>query len=141
MTNYSSILGSLLIAIIMVSCNTNSTKGGDLKEANAMYEEAMKIEKRVTPLMEDLIQRRNSLSVQGRALSDEEQAFIDQVYAIEDQFRTWKENRVDMPDSNKEEETTASGRSPSQWLRIQKESRDQILGIEAEVTRLTSVSK
>ncbi len=141
MTNYSSILGSLLIAIIMVSCNTSSTKGGDLKEANAMYEEAMKIEKRVTPLMEDLIQRRNSLSVQGRALSDEEQAFIDQVYAIEDQFRTWKENRVDMPDSNKEEETTASGRSPSQWLRIQKESRDQILGIEAEVTRLTSVSK
>lgn len=124
--------------MLMISCNSTSSPDEKMKEAASIYEEALRIETKVSPLMEELIQRRNGLSVQGRALSQEEQGFIDRVYALEERFSEWKESRIVMPESPSVSEGTTSKRSPSEWLRIQKEYRDVILAIQNEVAQLTT---
>lgn len=127
-------LGGLLIGIAAVSCNTSSNTDAKLNEAAQMYREALAIEKNAEPVLEELIQKRNSLSVQGRALSQEEQNFIDEVYALEEQFNEWKESRVVMP-ADKE---AVSKRSSAEWLRIQRQYKDSITAIHEELVRLKS---
>jgi hypothetical protein len=126
----------LLLGWIVVSCNATSTQDAQMKQAAALYEEALTLEEKVAPLVEELIQRRNSLSVQGRALSGEEQNFIDRVYALEERFAKWKESRIAMPIQSEEE--TTSAKPPSEWLRTQEAYRKEIAAIQSEAIKLTT---
>jgi hypothetical protein len=126
----------LLTGLITVSCNATSTQNAQMKQAAAVYEEALALGEKVTPLIEELVQRRNSLSVQGRALSREEQNFINRVYALEERFSKWKESRIAMPIQS--EEQTTKEKSPSEWLRIQEADRKEIAAIQSEATKLTT---
>ena len=57
-----------------------------------MQNEIELLEKEITPQITDLIQIRNSINIQGRALTPDEIRQSTKIDHIENTFRVWKEN-------------------------------------------------
>jgi hypothetical protein len=79
-------------------------------------------------LLGDLVQQRNSINIQGRALTPEEIAFTGKVDALEARFGQW------------EEALKAAGTSRSDDSRLRKEEtlRDDITALLAEARQLSA---
>ena len=95
--------------------------------------------------LDELTQRKNSLNIQGRALSQEELSFIEQVEALEYRFREWAESHIDAPEFECPavgagrygyEPEVRRGVSPREMLRIQQAFRDRITVIQKDVSAL-----
>lgn len=128
MTGIKKLIGFFLLSIMMMGCNSQSANDPRWKEAAAIQQKALDMGQEVAPQLESLVQRRNSLSVQGRALSKEEQGFIDRVYALEEQYNQWKADVAEIPDNNS---TTAA-----KMLQLQQDHFDRITEIRDSVAQL-----
>lgn len=133
----------IMLAGLLAACNSNSSGDAQLKEAAALHEGALKIESDLKPMLEELVQQRNSLSVQGRALTEEEQAFIDQVYALESSYEAWEKSHLEVPGAahhdhkhHDHDHGTDLELSPPDMLMYQKEFRDSILAIRDRAKKM-----
>jgi hypothetical protein len=129
-------LTSLLIAILFFSCSSSNEKV--LKEAIEIHEQSLAIEKEISTRFEELEQAKNSINIQGRALTEEEIKFTREVDLLGLSLNYWKENHLEVPASDKQEnQKDASIKfSPQDILLIQKEFNDSIVAIRARVERL-----
>ncbi len=123
---------------LLVTCNSPLSESELLAEATNLYKEALDIEKEVKPMLDELIQQRNSLSVQGRMLTDQEKAFIDQVYELESSYESWKKDHVKVPSAEQgdQDHSSKKGLSAKDMLALQKKFRDNILSIREEAKKL-----
>ena len=137
MTNSKKIVAGLLISFLLVSCNTSSSTASISPQAIAIHEEAVKMKEEVMPLLEELIQRRNQLSVQGRALTQEEKNYIDSVYALEGSFQEWTEKQVDASGQTVSGEGQALQLSSPKMLTLQQQQRDAIARLKESVMELS----
>jgi hypothetical protein len=62
------------------------------KQIQEMHAASLQLGKEVAPVLEELIQQRNSINIQGRALTTGEMTFSDKVYALEAAFQQWNED-------------------------------------------------
>lgn len=129
----------------------NSTSNGDdpiLKEAFDIHIEALAIEKDFKPLFDDLVNKKNSLAVQGRELTPEEMVFIDRVSLLEESYEIWEENHIEVPGFEDHEAHDHSHHGhdhshgpaiqllPEDMLIVQKEFRDSVIAMKGRAELL-----
>lgn len=132
----------LLFVLSFLSC------GGDaddqiLHQAHEVHMEAFKIKQSIQPQIEQLIQRSNSIQVQGKALSEAEIKFTDRVNNLSEKFKYWGENHLEVPGFDHEghdhsghnhdhdhNHAPAFNLPASDILLLQKEFRDSIIVLQ-----------
>ena len=107
-------------------------------EASQIYNESIEIEKEIDPRFEALEQTKNSINIQGRALTEEEIKFTREIDLLGLSLKYWKENHLEVPSA---EELGKNNRSPVKFsandiLTIQKEYNDSIIAIRARIEKV-----
>jgi len=132
-----------LIAALLCSCQPSQPAGAD-GDAAKIHLEIIAIEAALAGKVDSLIQLRNQLAIQGRALTPEEIAFNNQVTSIEASISYWRDN---LPEpAGLEHDHSGHNHdhnhgptldvTPEQMLAIQKEFRDSILSIQQRIATL-----
>lgn len=155
---------SICLICFAASCNSVSEEDQKLlKEAAEVHQKAVDIEQQVTPKLDALVQQKNQINIQGRALTTEETEFVKKVESLESSYAYWQENHVEVPGfehSHGHEEHAGHDHdgedhdhdhaghdhdhghgatlevSASDMLIIQKEFMDSILSIQQRVEKL-----
>ena len=142
----------IFLCLLILTANCGGTSEEDqklLEEAASIHQQAIEIEEKIKPKMEALIQRKNQINIQGRALTDAEIAFVEKVEQLQTSYDYWEENHVEVPgfehdhhgheghdhdhdhDHGNQLKVTAAD-----MLLIQKEFRDSISAIQQKVEKL-----
>lgn len=132
----------ILAAVLFFSCQLQPPAGQ--AEAEKIHLEILAIESALAGKIDSLIQLRNQLAVQGRALTPEEIAFNNQVSGIEASITYLRKNlpepvgleHVHTGPGHDHHHGPALNVMPEEMLAIQKEFRDSILSIQQRVTGL-----
>lgn len=140
----------LVLILILAGCGHSSKDHALLEEAAKIHQEAVKIDETVKPQLDALVNQANSLAVQGRALTEEEQAFINAVGQLQTSYGFWEENHIEVPGFDHEhghhhhdhDHDHSHDHGPgleltaSDMLLVQKEFRDSIISIKERVEAL-----
>lgn len=81
---------STMVCLILCSCSSNQEKTL-LKKASKVHLESASIESDLHEKLNTLIQKKNSINIQGRALSSKELEFVDQIEQLEMTYLKWKD--------------------------------------------------
>jgi uncharacterized protein YcfL len=129
-------LNLLLTTFLIFSCSSSNEK--ILKEASELHEQSLNIEKEVLSKFEELEQTKNSINIQGRALTEEEIKFTREVDLLGLSLNYWLENHPQVPqiDQQKNEKPSSVKFTPQDILLIQKEFNDSISAIRVRVNAL-----
>ena len=141
-----------LAALLVTACNTSKKEDPQLKEAADVHLEAMQIEKQMKPQLAELVQLKNSINIQGRELTAEEIALVQQIEALEASYSFWEENHVEVPghehhdhDDHDHDHHHHHGPkldlSPADMLLVQQEFRDSIRAIQQRVEATLQAAK
>lgn len=146
------LFGFTAIIYLSSSCGGQHNHGDNqlLQQAADIHTEAIKIEKELRPKLQSLVQQKNTINIQGRALTEEETAFVNKVESIEASLKYWEENHVEVPgfehghdhdhDHEGHDHSHDHGSklevAPQDMLLIQKEFRDSIVAIQKRVLAL-----
>ncbi len=133
----------LIIFAWMQACSPHSkTHEQVVNESDKINLEIQTALDELNPKLESLIQLRNSISVQGRALSDTEIKFVDKVETIMGGFDSWKEkyfeaqvmvDQLRSPDVNKKV-------SPGNVLKLMNEAKASIFEIRQSIVKANELS-
>ena len=139
---------------IIIACNSAKKENPVLKEAAQTHEQALQLEKQVAPQLAELTQVKNSINVQGRALTPEEQALVQEIEVIERSYGYWEENHVEVPGyahahDHDDEAHSHEGHdhgaklelTPEDMLTVQREFRDSIVAIQRRVDSVLQKAK
>ena len=85
-------MGTLLIFIFLFSSCNSSQEKTLLNKASKVHQESAQIESNLNGKLQELVQKKNSINIQGRALSTEELTFVDVIENLESSYQLWKEN-------------------------------------------------
>ncbi len=81
----------LIFAFLASGCNSIQEKTF-LNKASKVHEESAKIESNLNKKLKELVQKKNSINIQGRALTTEELTFVDVIENLESSYQLWREN-------------------------------------------------
>ncbi len=138
------------LILLIAACKSTPKDNPALQEAARIHAEAAQIEQALQPQLKELIQRKNSINIQGRALTEEEIAFVEKVNAIENSYTYWEENHVEVPGYEHQHEENHHDHhhhkenlhlSPADMLSVQKEFRDSIVTLQQRVIELIQTIK
>ena len=87
---YRQLFSFVILLALFGSCHGTQEKAL-MKKANQLHEEAASIEADLNDKLRELIQKKNSINIQGRALTQEELAFVDVIENLESNYHQWKE--------------------------------------------------
>ncbi len=141
---------ALCFYVFVMACNSAKNENPALKEAAQTHEQALKIEKQVAPQLQELTQVKNSIQVQGRALTPEEMALVQEIESIEQSYEYWEKNHVEVPGyEHSHEGHQHEGHdhgaplklTPQDMLVVQREFRDSIVAIQRRVDAALQQSK
>ena len=137
---------AIFVAALLCSCQSPQP-ADNAGEAEKIHLEIIAIEGALAGKIDTLIQLRNQLAIQGRALTPEEIAFNNQVTGIESSITYFRGNLPEPPGlehdhaghdhaGHDHHHGPTLDVTPEQMLAIQKEFRDSILSIQQRVTGL-----
>ncbi len=81
----------LLVCLLGSSCNTSKEKTL-LRKATKIHEESASIEAGLNEKLKELVQKKNSINIQGRALTTQELTFVDIIENLESAYTDWRKN-------------------------------------------------
>lgn len=143
----------LFLAVMITSlaaCGSSQKDKDILEEAWKVHTEAMEIEQNIKPQLEELAQLKNSINVQGRALTPEEIKLIEQIEAIENSYAYWETHHLEVPGHEHDHQDHAHHDhnhgaklelSPQDMLSVQREFRDSIISIRERVEATLQAAK
>lgn len=136
----------LALFFALSACTDKSADKQMLEQAAAIHLEADQLEKAVKPLIEELVQRKNSINIQGRALQAEELDFVAEVESVETAYRFYVDNHAEVPGFDNHDHDHDHGHdhhhSPQakitakHALSIQQELRDSLLSAKRRAEAL-----
>ena len=85
------------LAILVIKCQPAQDEKALLGEAAKIHNEAVQIEIQIQPQLEQLVQQKNSIQIQGRALSEEEMTFVQLVDGLQASMDWFNKNHVEVP--------------------------------------------
>lgn len=91
-----------------------------------MHDASRQIEKAVAPKLEQLVQQKNGISIQGRALTPEEMAFTAKVSDLEATYANWKNGMAEAEKMPADEKR----------LSLEQQLKDGIMGFQKMVEGL-----
>ncbi|KGE86977.1 MAG: hypothetical protein ACE362_10795 [Phaeodactylibacter xiamenensis] len=136
------------LLLTLTACASGEPTDPKLEEAASLHEKALQSEEALRPLLDSLEQRHNQMSVQGRALTEAEQSFLQSVSKLQQRYAQWKEERIEVPghehahhhDHDHDHDHTHGKKmpeaTPDHMLNIQRESLDSILVLKEEAETL-----
>lgn len=136
----------LSLFIIIGSCSSNKHVNTEmLDKAYNIHQEAAQIEKEIQPKVAELTNLKNSINIQGRALTEEEISKVNQIEKLEASLAYWKENHPEIP-GYEPGHVHGAGCShgtekqlellPEDWVKVQQEFMDSIQVIQKRVDEL-----
>ncbi|MCR9098752.1 MAG: hypothetical protein NXI25_02300 [bacterium] len=138
----------LFLLLTLTACASGEPADPKLEEAAVLHEEALQAEEALRPMLERLEHRHNQIRVQGRALTAEEQSFLQSVSQLQQRFAQWKEERIEVPGhehAHHHDHDHGHGHThgkkmpeatPEHMLNIQRESLDSILVLKGAAEAL-----
>ncbi len=137
----------------LVACGQASKKENPmLAEAAEIHAQAIRMEQTMKPNLDALIQIKNNLNVQGRALTPQEQDLITQIESLVARYAYWEENHVEVPGHEHHDHADHAHHdhdhhhghhhnakldlSPQDMLLVQREFLDSIRAISQNVEQL-----
>ncbi len=135
------------VFLLFISCNISRKESPELQEAAKVHTQAIKIEKELKPQLEQLIQIKNSINVQGRALTSQELALVTQIESIEHSYAFWEEHHVEVPghihhhDHAHHNHGAKLELAPADMLAVQREFRDSIVAIRQRVAQTLQLAR
>lgn len=124
-----------LIAFLVFGCSSGNEK--ILQEATDIHNQSLTIEKEILPKFEELEQAKNSINIQGRALTEEEIKFTREVDLLGLSLNYWQENHLEVPQNPPKENNRSTVKfSAKDILLIQKEFNDSIIAIRARLENI-----
>ncbi len=139
----------LMVMVLSIACNRQK-EDPQLEEAAEVYEQAIELEQQIRPEVDELAQLKNSINVQGRALTPEENLFVEKVEAIEAGHQFWKENHIDVP-GHEHHDHEGHGHDhdhgpeiellPEDMLAVQREFRDTLLAVQERIAEAKAISQ
>ncbi len=138
----------LLIALFgIVACGTDEQAEAQMQQAAAIHAESVELEQEIKPQLETLVQAKNSINVQGRALTPKEQLFVKKVEQLEQTYHFWEDNHIGVPGYESEHEHehehdhdhnhdhdhdhgASIELSPQDMLLIQQEFKDTLVALQ-----------
>lgn len=137
------------LLLTLAACASGEPTDPKLEEAASLHEQGMKAEEALRPMIESLEQQANQINIQGRELTDQEQAFAKSVSTLKQRYEQWKEDRIEVPghehahhdhDHDHGHDHTHGKKmpeaTPDHMLNIQRESLDSILVLKEEAEAL-----
>ena len=134
------------LLLTLTACASSEATDPLLEEAAALHEKGLQAEEALRPLLDSLEQRHNQISVQGRALTASEEAFLQSTQQLQQRYQRWSDERIEVPgfehahDHEHEHDHTHGKKmpeaTPEHMRNIQQESLDSILVLEAEAEAL-----
>ncbi|MEM6722797.1 MAG: hypothetical protein AAF598_02100 [Bacteroidota bacterium] len=131
-----------LFPLFLVACHSHPEASETLKSAQAKYLENLKAEEGTQLLLDELAQMSNGIQVQGRALSDAEQAFVQVANNLQKEFEGWKKNLTEVPGveapghEGHDHSHGESELSDDQYLQLQESLSKAIALIQSKATVL-----
>lgn len=130
----------LLCCLLGSSCSTSQEKTL-LKKAMKVHEESASIEADFHLKLKELIQKKNSINIQGRALSTEELTFVDVIEKLENSYSKWKENYETSANLHALSNETAKGVATTDFLSKNKVNAKDIYSNQLELKKTISTLK
>jgi len=136
------------LLLTLTACASSEATDPLLEEAAALHEKGLQAEEALRPLLDSLEQRHNQISVQGRALTEAEKAFLQSAQQLQQRYQRWSDERIEVPgfehahdhEHDHEHDHTHGKKmpeaTPEHMRNIQQESLDSILVLEAEAEAL-----
>ena len=136
------------LLLTLTACASSEATDPLLEEAAALHEKGLQAEEALRPLLDSLEQRHNQISVQGRALTASEEAFLQSAQQLQQRYQRWSDERIEVPgfehahdhEHDHEHDHTHGKKmpeaTPEHMRNIQRESLDSILVLEAEAEAL-----
>ena len=136
------------LLLTLTACASSEATDPLLEEAAALHEKGLQAEEALRPLLDSLEQRHNQISVQGRALTEAEKAFLQSAQQLQQRYQRWSDERIEVPgfehahdhDHDHDHDHTHGKKmpeaTPEHMRNIQQESLDSILVLEAEAEAL-----
>jgi ABC-type Zn2+ transport system substrate-binding protein/surface adhesin len=136
------------LLLTLTACASSEATDPLLEEAAALHEKGLQAEEALRPLLDSLEQRHNQISVQGRALTEAEKAFLQSTQQLQQRYQRWSDERIEVPgfehahdhEHDHDHDHTHGKKmpeaTPEHMRNIQQESLDSILVLEAEAEAL-----
>lgn len=80
---------SPFLLALVISCSAISCEDKIGQQIQAIFTKNMDLEKETAIKMEELIQFRNKINVQGRALTEDEISLVEEMNAVEKRWQDW----------------------------------------------------
>lgn len=136
----------LFFILLLFSCASNSKVDTELLDkAHQFYTQAAKIGTELKPQIESLIQQKNSLNIQGRALTDDEISLVANIESLEKAYQDWKVNHPEIPgyeEGHQHGDGCSHGKGaqleimPEDWVKVQQEFLESILAMQQKIEEL-----
>jgi hypothetical protein len=134
----------LALSLVLSACSGKSADKQMLEEAAAIHLEADQLQQAVKPLIDELVQRKNSINIQGRALQAEELDFLAGVESVETAYRFYIDNHAEVPGFEHHDHDHDHGHhhgpqtkiTAKHALAIQQELRDSLLSAKGRAEAL-----
>jgi len=130
-----------IMLFLVAACNSENQDEAKMQQAAEIHAESVALEQEIKLQLETLVQAKNSINVQGRALTEEEQSFVKKVEQLEQSYDFWEANHIGVPgyesehdhehDHDHDHDHGASIElSPQDMLLIQQEFKDTLLVLQ-----------
>ncbi len=124
------------LLFLVFACNPVQEKAS-IKEARQIHEEISKIDAQLNEKLKTLIQKKNSINIQGRMLNEKELAFIDQIESLESDYLDWKnqfkQSTADIETQAAESQASSQPVSARKMLDTQETLKAKILEIKKNI--------
>lgn len=136
--------------MVLAACGSSQKDKAILEEAGEVHTEAMEIEQNIKPQLEELAQLKNSINVQGRALTPEEIKLVERIGSIQNSYAYWETHHMEVPGHEHDHQDHAHHDhnhgaklelSPQDMLSVQREFRDSIISIRERVETTLQAAK
>lgn len=136
--------------MVLAACGSSQKDKAILEEAWKVHTEAMEIEQNIKPQLEELAQLKNSINVQGRALTPEEIKLVERIESIQNSYAYWETHHMGVPGHEHDHQDHAHHDhnhgaklelSPQDMLSVQREFRDSITSIQERVETTLQAAK
>jgi len=87
----------VIVLFLVAACSSEDQDEAKIQQAAEIHAESVALEQEIKPQLEALVQAKNNINVQGRALTAEEQSFVKKVEQLEQSYDFWEANHIGVP--------------------------------------------
>lgn len=82
---------NVLFLAILIALTASTCQDPLMEKILRVHTQTVSLEKETSPIMDELIQVRNRINIQGRALTEEELSLTEEINSMETRWEEWKQ--------------------------------------------------